>query len=50
MATFALVDEDNIVVKTIVINNDVITDKNGVEQESLGIDFCNTIFKEKFLL
>jgi hypothetical protein len=47
MATFALVDEDNIVVKTIVINNDVITDKNGVEQESLGIDFCNTIFKEK---
>ena len=36
MAHFALLDQDKNVMKVIVVNNDVITDENGVEQESLG--------------
>jgi hypothetical protein len=43
MAHFAKI-ENNIVSQVIVINNEVITDENGVEQEQLGIDFCKSLF------
>ena len=36
--------ENNIVTQVIVVNNEVITDSNGVEQEQLGIDFCKSLF------
>ena len=44
MAHFALLDQDKNVMKVIVVNNDVITDENGVEQESLGVEFCRKLF------
>jgi len=43
MAHFARV-ENNIVREVIVINNEVITDENGIEQEQLGIDFCKSLY------
>lgn len=37
MAHFALVDENNVVVDVFFLDNSVITDENGEEQEALGI-------------
>jgi len=45
MAHFAKIGPGNIVEKVVVVHNDVITDKNGIEQEQLGVDFLNNIFK-----
>lgn len=28
----------------IVVNNEVITDENGIEQESIGIAFCKSLY------
>jgi hypothetical protein len=44
MAYFAKLGTGNIVEKVISINNVVITDANGVEQEQLGIDFINQLY------
>jgi len=44
MAHFATLDESNIVTKVEVINNDVILDGDGVEQEQLGIDFLTGLY------
>ena len=44
MAHFAQLDENNIVTQVIVVNNDVILDTNGVEQESIGISFCQSLY------
>ena len=44
MAHFAKINESNIVTEVIVVNNDVIKDSNGTEQESLGIIFCTQIY------
>lgn len=44
MAHFAQLDESNKVLEVIVVNNDVITDENGVEQEQLGIDFLRSLY------
>jgi hypothetical protein len=44
MAHFALLDQDKNVMKVIVVNNNVITDENGIEQESLGVEFCRKLF------
>ena len=44
MAYFAKLGTGNIVEKVISINNTVITDSNGVEQEQLGIDFINKLY------
>ena len=43
MAHFARV-ENGIVREVIVVNNEVITDTNGQEQEQLGIDFCKSLY------
>lgn len=43
MAHFAKV-EDGIVREVIVVNNEVLLDENGVEQESIGIDFCKSLY------
>ena len=39
MAHFAQLDDNNIVTGVFVVNNDIITDENGDEQESLGQTF-----------
>jgi hypothetical protein len=44
MAYFAKLNLNNIVEKVISINNSVITDSNGIEQEQLGIDFINQLY------
>jgi hypothetical protein len=44
MSHFAKLDENNKVVEVIVVNNEVITDENGNENEQLGIDFCVQLF------
>ena len=40
MAHFAELDENNIVLRVIVVNNEVLKDDYGVEQEDIGIRFC----------
>ena len=44
MAYFAKLGTGNIVEQVISINNAVITDANGVEQEQLGINFINQLY------
>ena len=44
MAHFAEIDNQNKVLRVIVVNNEVLLDQNGVEQESLGIQFCQQLF------
>jgi hypothetical protein len=43
MAHFARV-EDNFVREVIVVNNAVLLDENGAEQESIGIAFCKSLY------
>jgi hypothetical protein len=43
MAHFARI-EDNVVREVIVVNNEVLLDSEGVEQEALGIAFCEETF------
>jgi len=44
MAHFAQLDSAGIVQQVIVVNNSEIVDANGVEQESIGIAFCQSLF------
>ena len=44
MAYFAKLGTGNIVENVISINNAIITDANGVEQEQLGLDFINKLY------
>lgn len=43
MAHFARIGLDNIVLDVVVVNNDVIKDSNGNEDENLGIEFLRGI-------
>lgn len=43
MAHFAKI-EDGIVRQVIVVNNEVLLDSKGVEQEALGVAFCEELF------
>lgn len=43
MAHFARID-NGLVSQVIVVNNDVLLDENGVEQESIGRTFCSQTF------
>lgn len=44
MAHFAKINENNFVEQVIVIANEVLLDKNGIEQEALGAAFCQELF------
>ena len=46
MAHFTQLDENNIVIQTIVIDNDEISDENGNESESAGIEICRQIVND----
>jgi hypothetical protein len=46
MAHFAKI-ENGIVTQVIVVNNEIIINEEGVEQESLGIEFCQSLFGEE---
>jgi len=43
MATFAKIGLDSKVIEVLSVHNDVLEDANGVEQESLGIDFLTKL-------
>ncbi len=44
MAHFAEINSDNVVTRVIVVHNNELLDGNGVEQESLGVTFCQSLF------
>ena len=44
MAHFCKLGVGNIVEQVVVVNNEVITDNDGNEQEQLGIDFLNNLY------
>jgi hypothetical protein len=43
MAHFAEIDENNKVIRVIVVNNNDILDENGNESEAVGVSFCESI-------
>jgi len=46
MAHFARIDSENKVQEVIVVNNEVLTDENGEEQEALGQAFIASLGME----
>lgn len=44
MAHFAELDSNNIVTRVIVVHNNELKDENGVEQETKGVSFCQSLF------
>jgi hypothetical protein len=44
MAHFAELNKDDIVLRVIVVNNEKIVNTNNIEEESIGIDFCQSLF------
>ena len=46
MASFSKLNSQNIVLKVESVVNDVIQDSNGIEQESLGIEFLKNLYNE----
>jgi hypothetical protein len=44
MAHFAELDTNGVVLRVIVVGNDMILDSNGQESEAIGIAFCHTLF------
>jgi hypothetical protein len=47
MAHFAELDSNNIVLRVLVVNNSMIKDEQGNEQEHLGIDFLKSLFGQE---
>ena len=45
MAHFAQLDSTNNVIRVVVVNNNVITDADGNEQEQVGIDFLTNLYE-----
>jgi hypothetical protein len=46
MAHFCKLDENNVVLNTIVVADSDCLDENGVESEAVGIAFCKSLFGE----
>jgi hypothetical protein len=44
MAHFAEIGLNNTVLRVVVVHNNELLDENNIDQESLGIDFCRTLF------
>lgn len=49
MAHFAEIDENNIVLRVMVVNNSECINAQGVEDESVGIEFCKSLFGGKWI-
>jgi hypothetical protein len=43
MASFAKIGLNNKVIEVLSINNEVLRDSNGVEQENIGVDFLTKL-------
>jgi len=46
MAHFAELDDNNVVVRVIVVSDKDTSDENGVEKEEIGVAFCKSLFGE----
>ena len=46
MASFAKLDNNNIVLRVESVVNEVLKDSNGIEQEQLGINFLRNLYNE----
>ena len=46
MAHFAELDENNIVLRVVVVNNDVIQNLPFPESEPIGVEFCQSLYGE----
>lgn len=46
MAHFAELDDNNIVIRVIVVSNNDLKDKWGKEREAIGVAFCQSLFGE----
>jgi hypothetical protein len=46
MASFAKLNSENIVITVESVVNEVIKDSNGVEQETIGVQFLKTLYNE----
>lgn len=46
MAYFAKLNTENIVLTVVSVNNNIIIDSNGIEQESLGVEFLKNLYNE----
>jgi hypothetical protein len=44
MAHFAELDRNNLVLKVVVVSNEVLKDPSGHESEALGVAFCQNLF------
>ena len=44
MSYFAQLDENNLVIRVIVVDDKDTSDFNGIEDESIGISFCKKLF------
>lgn len=49
MAHFVELDENNVVVRGIVVHNNELLDENNQESEQKGIDFCINLFGGKWV-
>jgi hypothetical protein len=49
MAHFAELNNDNVVIRIVVIDNENCQDANGVESEAIGIQFCQNLFGGKWI-
>lgn len=49
MAHFAELNENNVVLRVIVVNNENIVDFDGVETEQIGIDFCQNLLGGRWI-
>jgi hypothetical protein len=43
MASFAKIGLNNKVIEVLSVNNEVLKDSNGIEQENIGIDFLTKL-------
>jgi hypothetical protein len=46
MASFAKLNSENIVTIVVSVVNEVIKDSNGIEQESIGVEFLKNLYNE----
>ena len=49
MAHFAELNTQNVVTRVVAVNNTELLDQHGVEQEFIGVEFCQQLFGGKWV-
>lgn len=49
MAHFAELDENNTVLRVIVVSNEMIVDENNIEQEKIGVSYCKSLLGGRWI-